>query len=54
VGNGAVGVVLAGLAALSLSLLLDLESVFLLVNVILGLAYGVFTGWLSSVKLETV
>lgn len=54
VGNGAVGVVLAGLAALFLSLLLDLESVFLLVNAILGLAYGVFTGWLSSVKLETV
>ncbi|MBZ0305631.1 MAG: hypothetical protein K8I82_06145, partial [Anaerolineae bacterium] len=53
IGNAAVGIVLAGISALLLSLLLNLGSVFLVANLVLGLLYGVIIGWLSSLKLET-
>lgn len=50
IGNSTVGVVLTGISALILSLLLDLGSLFLMMNLVLGLLYGVVVGWLSSLK----
>jgi hypothetical protein len=52
VGNAAVALVLGGAIALGLSLVAE-SAVYLLVNLALCLIFGMFTGWLSSIRLET-
>lgn len=50
-GNSIVGMIVAVLIAFILMAALELNGTFLLVNLILGVGFGLFVGWLSAVKL---
>lgn len=54
IGNGVVGSATAGISAIILMLSSEANSNFFIISLLLGLFFGLFTGWLSAVKLETV